>query len=654
MTTATNYPPMGTTPSDAPAAAGAEPALRVRLTLEVALYIGLALLAAALRLAQLGADPLPDAEAFDALAAYRAVFDTAPGPDLVPASPLTYALRAVTFSLVDGGGTGARLPVALGGVALALAPALWRRYVNPLPPLIMSLLLTLSPVALLAARTSSAVTWTMLLAVLAPWWVLRAVETRRRAPALLATAALVSMLLLAEPAGFLTLIALGFGVLFAWMTDDDPANDFPARWRALLRGWPWADGLVMAGLTVLVVGTGFFWLPQGLTAVGNALGDGVAGFWQRTPGAPVAFPLWISLRYEPALLLFGLLASVRAIREGGFFERALVGWFVLGVVWSLVYAGAEAGHALWLTLPLSALIALQVTLWLTERPDGYWRVPEWGVPLHAAVTAALWVAVGMTLLLLAKRLLVDLPLGVTDFDALARALFEGIYNRSTADPDVITIQEQPVFSHILYFIQLRLLIAVMLPLLIGVLFFLVGSIWGARAAWRGLALGTLAYLLAFGWGLGGRAALHVPGDPRELWYPDPVTDDVGELRATLREMSLRATGEPRLISVAALVPDDGALAWALRDYPNTLFVNGVGPEINTGAVLMPYTSVPPRMGADYIGKDLVIRQTWDLDSLSWRDALMWYYNSDTQMDPLPETRLQVWIRSDIYGVEQVE
>jgi hypothetical protein len=54
-----------------------------------------------------------------------------------------------------------------------------------------------------------------------------------------------------------------------------------------------------------------------------------------------------------------------------------------------------------------------------------------------------------------------------------------------------------------------------------------------------------------------RAALGVPGDPREFWYADPVTDDVRELRATLREMSLRATGELRLIEISAFVPEDG-------------------------------------------------------------------------------------------------
>ena len=72
----------------------------------------------------------------------------------------------------------------------------------------------------------------------------------------------------------------------------------------------------------------------------------------------VAFPLWVLLRYEFGLAVFGLFALYRAIREGGFFERVLAGWFLGGLMWSVGYAGAGAGHALWLVVPLAALVAL--------------------------------------------------------------------------------------------------------------------------------------------------------------------------------------------------------------------------------------------------------------------------------------------------------
>ncbi len=75
-------------------------------------------------------------------------------------------------------------------------------------------------------------------------------------------------------------------------------------------------------------------------------------------------------------MLFGVLAAAHAVREGGFFERALAGWLLAGIAAGLAYAGATASHALWVTLPLAALLALAITRWLTERPGVVWNVPR--------------------------------------------------------------------------------------------------------------------------------------------------------------------------------------------------------------------------------------------------------------------------------------
>ena len=639
-----------------PILAGAWPGVRV--TPEALIYVALALLALMLRVAALDHAPLDDAQARQALAALRTVDGRVPGPIPQAESPLTFALNTVTFGMAGANEVMARLPVALAGVALVMLPALWRRYLGPLPPLILSLLLAISPVAVLAARTMSGITWTMLLALLGPWLALRFVETRAERWAVLATVCFAAMIFLAEPAGFLSTLSLAFGVLFAWLTGDESDSSLLSTARRLLRAWPWAAGALAAGVTVVLVATVLFWVPSGLAVVGNAIWVGLRGFVERPIGTPRVFPIWVALRYETGIVLFGLLALYHAVREGGFFERALAGWALAGIVWSVGYAGAGAAHALWVTLPLTALVALRVTDWLTERPGILWRVPSWGVPLHALITMGLWLAVGLSMVLLGKRLLFDLPGGVTDLSALVDRLVEGIYSRASdfQYQQIQSVEVQPgvfVYAYVLGFIQLRLLITLLVTLLNGVLYFLIGSLWGARAAWRGVALGTLAALLLFSLGLGGRAAFGPAGDPRQLWVVDPVTDDVFELRDTLRTMSLRATGEPKLLTVTAQVPPDGALAWALRDYPNTVFVDGVGPETTTAAVLMPVRDEQPRMGAPYVGKDLVIRQAWNINTLSWRDAIIWFYRGETAIKPEDAGRLRLWVRNDVYGVEQV-
>ena len=634
-------------------------ALRVRVTPEALLYVALAVLALVLRVGALDRAPLDDAQARQALAALREVDGRVPGGALVADSPLTFALNALTFGLTGGADeTLARLPVALAGVLLALAPALWRRYLNPLPALVLSFLLTISPVAMLAARTMSGVTWTMLLALLAPWLALRFIETGERRWAVLATAALAGMVFLAEPAGFLTLLGLAFGLIFAWLTDDDPDSSAVAGLRATARAWPWAGGALAAALVVGGVATVFYWVPAGLTSVGGVLWAGLRGFAERPAGVATAFPTWIALRYEFGIVAFGLLALYHAVRQGGFFERTLAGWALAGIVWSVGYGTAGAAHALWITLPLTALVTLRVTDWLTERGGVLWNVPGWGVPLHALVTFGLWLAVGLSVVLLGKQLLYDMPPEATDLGALVERLFADLYSRGTnfETQQIGSIEVQPgvfVWAYVLGFIQLRLLVTVLVSLLNGVLFFLVGSLWGARAAWRGFALGTLAVLLLVGAGLGGRAAFSRVGDPRELWLTDPVTADVYELRETLREMSLRAIGEPRLLTVTAQVPSDGALAWALRDYPNMVFVSGLGPEVASAAVIAPTRDDPPRMGAPYVGKELIVRRAWDIDTLSWRDAIMWLYRGDSRVKPVSGGRLTLWVRNDVYGVERV-
>jgi len=643
----------------------AEPALRVSITLEVLLYVALAAAALVLHLAQLGAAPLNDGEAAQALAALRLLDSTVPGDPPVAESPLTFALNAISFTFGGATNTAARLPVALGAVLLVLSPVLWRRYLNPLPPLIISGLLLVSPVVLLAGRTNSPVIWSALRAMVLPWCALRAFEAlaiggQARGWMLAASVCAVAMVLLAEPAGLLRLGGRGFGLVFAWMLNDDPETDLPGGLRRLMAAWPWHEAGIAVALGVAVVGTGFFFLPSGLTAVGEVLWQGLRGFVIRPASHPLAFPLWISLRYEFGLVLFGGIAVFQAVREGSILERALAGWFLAGVLWAMIYAGAEAAHALWLTLPLCALVGLQVTGWIVERTPGYWRAPAWSVAVVAAASAAMWLVLGVSLVLLGKRLLLELPAQAVDLDALIRVMLKGVYDSRTTSTATVELQGGYVLASTLGAIQFRLIVNLLIVMLLGVMFFLAGSLWGTRVAVRGFALGTLAVLLLTSFGLGGRAALSQYDDPRELWYRRPVTHGVDEIRATLRQFSWRSTGVPHVIDVTAQVPPDGALAWALREFDNARFVSGVGPEGSTRAVIRPWRDPEPVFGADYVGKDVVTRKGWLRTGFNgrptpiWRYGLMWLYKSDSLDQPAAAETMMVYIRADVYGVKQVQ
>src|SRR5690606_2394821 len=113
----------------------------------------------------------------------------------------------------------------------------------------------ISPVAWLASRTSSPAVWTALLAMVGPYLALRFVETRRAGYAVAATVAFAAMALLVEPAGLIMLLALAFGVAFAWLTEDDADATIRAQVRDLLRAWPWAASAAAVAAVAFALGT---------------------------------------------------------------------------------------------------------------------------------------------------------------------------------------------------------------------------------------------------------------------------------------------------------------------------------------------------------------------------------------------------------------
>jgi hypothetical protein len=208
------------------------------------------------------------------------------------------------------------------------------------------------------------------------------------------------------------------------------------------------------------------------------------------------------------------------------------------------------------------------------------------------------------------------------------------------------ISPTPLRQQPLIFIPFMLVILV-------IVYLLAASLWGTRAAWRGLALGVLLYFAGSGVGLGWQASYTFANDVRELWHRQPVASNVERLAETLEQMSLQGTGEPDELEITVLGPDDGALAWALRDFENTVFVKSVGAETDAEAVITSATVRDPDFGADYVGQDFVLREDWNLSDLSWTDFASWLMVRETRLDPRPEETVILWVRNDIYGVQQV-
>ncbi|NDJ86594.1 MAG: hypothetical protein GYB66_11960 [Chloroflexi bacterium] len=752
--------------SDSPVAPLAE--INFRVSLEVLAYIGLFVLALILRVLALDAVPLDDRQAHEALAALQRVDDSISSDEpLIANNPLMAFANQFLFFLAGTSDTLARLPTAVVGASMVWGPLLWRRYLGASTALVMAILLGVSSVALASARTMGAVTWTMVLVFIAVWLVMRFVERRQQSDGIAATVVLVMLLVLVEPTGVITVAGLLAGLMMAlWRSnrDDDHESHPVTILGETLKDWPWRDGLLAAFVAVLVIGTGFFSTPDGLSAVGNSLYEFAQGIGERQPGATSAFALAVAVRYDLGLILLGLVGLYFALSEGDFVSRFLAGWFVWGVVMGLLYVGATASAALWLTVPAAGLTATLVARMLRSASIGYWVVPDWGIFLHAVATAVFLAAIALSATRLGRVVQREtLPvyyhrIAAEDLTSAARigtidqSAGENTFELTVGAAQPVTIQIKRLDSTIdpvlqvvrlegeeqvgvfgpysypdserglvqtlqfdrpgVYLAKVRqadntiqrgqfafltfdgdvaanglfgsdlwpgyqldatsaitfvrivannqltptyqILVTFFLIMLLVIVYFLAGSIWGARAAWRGLGFGVLIYFVIYGVGLGWQASVTFADDPRELWQTGPATTNLDLLVGEIEEMSYLDAGIRTQLDITVQGPEDGALAWALRGFDNVQYVDGLGIEVDSGAVIAPYDpEIPPILGADYIGQDFVLGETWSLSQLRWTDTISWLTLRETRFEPDFDEHVTLWVRKDVYGVREV-
>ena len=182
------------------------------LTVEVALYGLLGLLALVSRLYALGNHPLSTSEATQALRAWQAT--SGPGGEALAASPLLFAGQALAFAVLGAGDGAARLLPAVAGVVLVLLPYLVRHRLGRIGALATSALLLISPTVLFASRSGSGDVLLLTAGLAALVGLIGWVDFRR--PAYLYLSAVSAALALTAAPGIYSLIlalAAGLGLL---------------------------------------------------------------------------------------------------------------------------------------------------------------------------------------------------------------------------------------------------------------------------------------------------------------------------------------------------------------------------------------------------------------------------------------------------------
>ena len=586
---------------------------------EVFIYLAVILVSLVLRVAQIDVVPLSLREARQALAAWRVVYPEAAGTPIVAESPLLFAIHSLVFSVLGPSEFSARIMTVLASVLLILSPLLFSRLLGKTRTLILVLLLAFSPTLLANGRADSPVVWTMLAAVIGLWSLWRYRETGHSRFALQTTLSAVAIVFLTDPAGLFVLVTLFLaGAFVFWYRRNNAEEEFEVR-EPLPEGrfsaWPWAVALPVSALVVFLVSTSFMLYPSGVSTVGELLGSGLRGLSTPQPYSPPFFALLTTLFYEPLLFVVGIVAvfNILTSEQVSLVDRFLLGWLIFAVLMSLLYAGTGPEHTLWLVLPLAALSSRVITELVTGGSRYF--SPRWSRWFIALVVAMLMAMISVH----------------------AQSIARSLMTTPDAALQQININPQNLIG---------IVIAVLL-ILIG--YFLASSEWGEGTAIRGGVLGVLVFVMITGLGSGWHISVENADNAVEFWSRNPTSYQTAQLRQTLIELSKRQTsGFPELV-VSALAPDDGVVAWLLRDFPNTTFIRDTTAAKGQGVVILPTSIEKPDLGGAYVGHTTAITNGWDFSSISLLNFPAWWLQRRTLTADLPSDAVTLWLRQDIYN-----
>jgi hypothetical protein len=565
---------------------------QTRITL---LYAAALLLALVLRLAGLGVVPLSDSEA--ALALQAAAL--AEGQEVIlgphPAYlVLTHALMFVFHPSSEL----ARFWPALAGSLLVLLSALFRRYLGVLASVLLAFFLAVDPSMLAVSRQAGSEMLAILLVVLAfGLWL-------RRSYALAGIAA--GMAVLAGSSTWFGVLTLAAVFIFSNFRQARlPSAETPAQSNA-----PDGDGALTAGeraikkaalfavVTFFLAGTLFFTVPQGVSAAGGGLAQFLQG-WFSMPGVPAFRLLLALLSYAFLPLAFGIWGGIMGGMKRNPIDRYLLAWAMAALLLSLVYPGRQVADLVWVTLPLWALSARQMTR-LVKLPL-YDRLPTLG---QALLSVLLLSFLSMTISTMSNRY----------------------------DPG----------RQIEYMLRIG-----------GSLVMVVASTgliawgWSRSVALKGLALGAVAILGLYTLSAAWNAAGHSGRSSAEIWQTGPVFVEKDLLNRTIHDLTEwgpRQAGGPELVLVSINRP---SIRWALRGVENLHNVSHLVPDANPAFVI---TAEQPdlALAAAYRGQGFTAGRTVLWEQMNPMDWARWLTFRSLPPQVVRQDRIIFWARDDLF------
>ncbi len=559
------------------------------------LYTLAFLLALALRLTQLGAMPLNDAEAAPALQAMRIAQGS--NPALAP-HPFYILSTAVLFFLY-GSGTDflARLIPALVGSLLVFAPLLFdEKRLRPRPGLILAFFIALDPGLTALSRQAAS----PILAI--TFFILTVAFFEKNKHGL--AGAFAALFLLSGPSIWPGLLGLGitwtiFQVFNFRKTSQSSTDEFQeaspsaASAHSSFRLHP--SSLAPFIVTFLVAGTLFFIAPQGLSAAFNSITAYVDSWF--VPSTVPPMRVFASLLvYQPLAFLLALIAIIRGWVNGGRRIIFLSLWFLVSLLLVIFLPSRQIADLAWTLIPLLVLASMELARNVNIYPEE--RSEVGGVVF---LTVFIWVFSWL------------------DFSSMVWF---------------------PTNSRE-YVIRFWLLIGSLLLLVVSLI--LVAAGWSIRTARFGGVWGLVLALgvLGFG-GTLGSAGLRGMGHP-ELWWSSSIPMQAHLLEASVREISEFGVGNDTAAPVVIVGIDSPALEWTLRDHQVQ-----VVDALDAGSspyFVVTFLQNDPVLLAAYRGQDFSWRLTPMWDTSLPADWIRWV--TLREMPQAGETII-LWARDDLF------
>lgn len=592
-----------------------EPALMTEparsASLKSLVFAGILLLSLCVRLALLGAAPLGDAEAREALNAASGTTESSPfwyEAERAPSASGAYQAGTwLLFQAVGSSDATARLLPALLGSLVVLSPWLLRRRLGTAPALAASCLLAVSPILVASSRhASGAGIATTALALAASLGILALDGDLSRERAVVAIGAAVALGLAAGPLFFAGLLGLLVASILAStvVTSAWPPGAAREAGRRILPG---ALQIGLVGAAVISTGAGL--LPRGWTALGEGLRQWLTG-WIGVGSMHALTPPGILAAYEPLVLVFGVVGTVAAWRTRDVLGVGLSLWAGVGLLLAVAYPGRDGASLAWSVVPL-AVLAGRAVVGEAETILGQ-RSP--------------WTGVGVAALLVVLAFYAGIQLS-----AYAGGIGPGVNPLN---------------------VGLRLWIALGALLVCGLTVVLIGFGWSWQVARSGAFLAasvTLIFMtVSTGTSLNGQPE-RLGAD--ELWSPTAPTYGIHRLASTLASLSSSETGVRGELPLAILaVEPPPSLLWASRGLPRFETTDSGSPE-SPPLLLLPLDAPIPESSESYLGQTIPISERWDFFGPFPSDPIQWWFRRSL---PTIETIWVLLVRADVATLGESE